>query len=351
MIPLLRPLVPALHEISDLYRRSEESGLYSNFGPCFDGAVAVLNAASGRKVLPVANGTVALEIALQLSLPYGSRVAVCDFTFAATLSAVARSGMVPVIVPPDLDSWVSDLQILEDRASEFDAFVITSPFGYYVDVESVHALAAKIRKPVVFDFAGAWGMPARTPFPIAYSFHATKNLGIGEGGAVSFSTEVEFQAAKSLINFSFDSDRRPSTPLGMNGKLDELHCALIIAHLRDWRRLTARLRSKRQESYDYAVALEEDPFRVDPHLILRGAPYTAVLGGFQEPDEIVARGKAAGITFRRSYAPLLSDAFPMIESLGITDPFFRTCLALPTDLRQDEMKRVVEFLKSQRCST
>lgn len=341
MIPLIRPLVPPPPEWLPQYEASARAGVFSNFGPCFDRAVAMLSAHS--PTLPVANGTVALEVILQASLWPGARVAVPDFTFTASVSAIRRVGMVPVIAPVDRKTWALSLDALAAHLEDFDAILVVSPFGYHVDVPAYDRFGDDHQKGVLYDFAGGWGMPFHTLNPVAFSFHATKNLGIGEGGAAQFWWSHEFAKAKSLINFSFDETRFPWASDAMNGKLDELHCAILCAHLGNVKRIADRIAVKRARHLHYADRLPNFEFSPKAQA---GSPYTVVMGGVRNPEQVVSAGLTAGITFRRSYWPLMSDAFPELPRIGVADPFFRSCVALPSDLDDNEFEQVVAFLKS-----
>lgn len=346
MIPLVRPLIPEPHEWVPLLRACAETGLYSNFGPCHEAAQEMLHRSGGLLSLPVANGTVALEVALQTTVAPGARVALPDFTFIATLSAVRRSGMIPVLFPVSRETWTIDPEALRSHRHLYDAVVVVSPFGHRVDFQEYEELSAQECVPVVYDLAGAWGM--RVPHlqgAVAYSFHATKNLAIGEGGAVGYSQRFLLERATRLVNFDFGDHRIPLSQYGMNGKLDEVHCAMIVAHLKQEHRLAKRIQARKELSLQYQHALDGlcEPISLDG-----GAPYVVALGGFERPAEIVQEASRRGITVRRSYWPLLSDVSgaEQLDCAGRSDAFFSSVLALPSDVTQNEFKEVVALIQN-----
>ena len=88
-----------------LYERALQSGYLTNFGQNYRLAQKLLNEMHGGHWVIVTNGTVAIEVALQTRLKTRSSVLVPDFTFAATINAVARSGHNPLIVPCEAETF------------------------------------------------------------------------------------------------------------------------------------------------------------------------------------------------------------------------------------------------------
>jgi dTDP-4-amino-4,6-dideoxygalactose transaminase len=348
VIPLIRPLVPALHEAAPFLEESYRTGQLTNFGPAYDRACLEISKRVGGNPLLVCNGTAALELAIAARFAPGSRIAVPDFTFSATLLAVVRARCVPVIFPCARETWAISLPLLSKHRDAYDGFIAVSPFGYLLDVQRCSEWANHLQRPVVFDLAGAWGGGGQfTRAPLCFSFHATKNLGIGEGGCVVFYDKTEYERARSFMNFSFDADRVPRGTFGGNFKMDELHAALVLAHLvHNEKRLENRLELKRSVVRRYSIALNKR-FGRWLYPTIGGHPYTAVFAGFANVQELVEKGLESGIQFRRAYHPLMSDvqafsSYARVERRG--DAFFRSFLALPSDVHDNEFQAVVSFL-------
>lgn len=344
-IPLLRPRVPPLYEAHNYYQQATLSGQFSNAGACWRSAQEMLSKRLSRMALPVTNGTVAIEVALQALLKRGSRVAICDFTFIAQLSAVTRAGMTPVLVGADPDRWTIDPKTLYNYSQEFDAFIVTVPFGYQVQTKLYDELSEMLGKPVIYDCAGGFGMEMNTPAPVCYSFHATKNLGIGEGGAVVFSREEHYDRAFRLINFDLTEQKQPMSQWGMNGKLDELRSAMLVAALKDEAGLRQRIESRRSLICQYQDDLRGIVEGDDKHLY-GAAPQLAV---FRTPftEALMLCGPQEQIEFRRYYAPVLSKVQWRTSILCVSQSpdYFDEFIAFPSDPTGNEYMRVVEFIQ------
>ena len=150
--------------------------------------------AGAPHAVALANGTLALEIALQaLGIGYGDEVIVPSATFIATASAVAACGARPVVVDVDRDSQALTPQTVAPAiTSKTAAVIVVHVGGYPADVDGLVDLAAAYRLHLIEDCAqahgahrngravGTWGRIA------AWSFCQDKIMTTaGEGGAVT----------------------------------------------------------------------------------------------------------------------------------------------------------------------
>ena len=228
-LPPLETLVPAL-------RKMDATRIYSNFGPLeseFRDALGHwLDAARPPAVATASSGTAALTLALcALDLPVGGKVLIPALTFPATAAAVLAAGLQPVLADVDPRTWTMTPDIAADHLSGICAVVPVAAFGVALDPVGWDAFAEETGLPVVFDAAAAL---VRQPMPqscaVAFSLHATKPLGVGEGGLVASRDAELISRVRRLSNFGFDNDlvRRPWG----NAKLSEYHAAVGLAQLR-----------------------------------------------------------------------------------------------------------------------
>lgn len=343
MIPLIRPQFPEMRDIERHFSKSRKVGSFSNFGPCFFEAVKKLHEITGRYDLPCATGTAAIQVCAQITFKRGSRILIPDFTHIGTLNAILAAGCLPVLYEVSRDTWTLR-NLFHNFKKEFDGFVVVSPFGYGVDFDFYDGLSDLIKKPVIYDLAGGWGMKVSTRNPVAYSLHATKNFSCGEGGIASFRSPGRFDDARALLSFDYGSTREPMSPWGNNLKPDELKCAIILAHLDNQERITHRAETKRQLINFYQTELEN--FCI-PHSLheQNAAPSMCVLGGMRA-WEIEAISKYHEFESRKYY-PLLTEfeGLKSIERIGTSSPFFRTCIALPSDVTRAEAEKVVRGIR------
>lgn len=334
-IPLIRPYMPPMREITRIYSKAYKSGIHSNFGPLFNEAVSFLNEKTNRHCLPVSTGTDAIEIACRMQFKPGDRILVPDYTHIGTIVAIKASGCIPVLCDTN-ESWVIDADsIYRHRA---DGVVAVSPFGRESDVWPIDDACRKFGIKVVYDFAGAWGSFPITKNPVCYSLHATKNFSCGEGGVISFATKKEWLTGRHLSNFCNDPDRIVRSLDGRNHKPSELLCAVILAHDKGYdKNVIEKGRRKKQLRVYYNYSIKRDkrdgPSRWDSESL-------CVVGGITKEQERYAKSK--GVEIKQYYTPI---------PVYLTEHYSRTPLrevlsryALPSDVTDKEAKQVVRIL-------
>ena len=264
----LRLMKPDLGPMADLrpyLDRIGESGVYSNFGPLATEYAARLgerfdtHGAPGQVCL-VTSGTTALELALRHRLgaaAQGAPVLVPAYTFVATPHAVRNAGYAPYFVDCDAQSWMVTPAIaraaMAGMAVPPAGIVVVSAFGAPLDLPGWEAFEAETGVAVIYDAAGRTGMENLGAQPVCLSLHATKILGVGEGGAVLSRDEALIGAIARATNFGFEPGAHLSMAEGGNGKLSEFAAAVGLANLGS---LPARLAKLQVLSGVYARALE-----------------------------------------------------------------------------------------------
>lgn len=344
MIPLIRPSLPDPRRACEYLKRAEASRTFSNFGQLHELLAGRLATMAGGYALPVATGTAAIEVALRtIGLAEGARVALPDFTHAGTLLAVLRAGLKPVLFGVDPETWTLRIAEVEKavEAGMVAGAVVVSPFGYAVDFEGWELMQDRTGAALVYDLAGAFGNFPRVGNPRCYSLHATKNLGVGEGGFVVFPTEEERACAARLINFDTMPDRTIGSLNGFNYKMDEVHAAFLLAALEDPHLEAMR---KRVSAKAGLLSFYED------HLPSCAAPpglhfpSLCVLSGFKA-ESLEAHAPQLGAVIKRYY-PLLSrmPACAGVERASESCDVLASCCALPSDVSFDEAYQVLEIV-------
>ena len=240
-IPVAKPRLPSFAQIAPYLRRIDESGWYSNGGPLVQELERRLAARAGgdaAHVATVANATIGLTLALLAGdPPAGSLCMVPAWTFAASAHAVLLAGMMPWIV--DVDEATGALQpaaareLLRDAPGPVGAVMPVSPFGAPVDPVPWESFREETGIAVVLDAAAAFDSIRASSLPAVVSLHATKVLGIGEGGFV-VSTDPSFiEEVQKRANFGFWNSREARVP-SVNGKMSEYGAAVGLAGLDTW---------------------------------------------------------------------------------------------------------------------
>ena len=195
---------------------------------------------SVKHVIPCANGTDALQIALMaLGLEPGDEVITADFTFAATVEVIALLGLTPVLVDVDPKTFNIDIPSIEKMIGpKTKAIIPVHLFGQAADMEEILALAKKNNLYVVEDNAQSIG--ANFTFSDGSkkktgtmghigttSFFPSKNLGAyGDGGAIFTDDDELAHTIRGMVNHGMYI-RYQHDVIGVNSRLDSIQAAIL----------------------------------------------------------------------------------------------------------------------------
>ena len=192
-----------------------------------------------KHCIAVASGTDALLIAMMaLGVGSGDEVVTTPFTFIATGETIALLGAKPVFVDIDGRTYNLDPSLLEAAITpRTRAILPVSLYGQCADVDAINALAAKYGVPVIEDAAQSFGATCRGRKSCALSgigctsFFPSKPLGCyGDGGAC-FTDNDELAAKMRQIRVHGQDRRYHHAVLGLNGRMDTLQAAVLLAKL------------------------------------------------------------------------------------------------------------------------
>lgn len=203
------------------------------------------NYLGARHVVPCANGTDALQVAMMaLDLREGDEVIVPSFTFIATAEVIALLKLKPVMVEVDENTFNITAEIIEKAITpKTKAVVPVHLFGKSCDMQPIMELAKKHNLYVIEDNAQAIGsdyffgdgarQKAGTIGHIGTtSFFPSKNLGCyGDGGAI-FTNDDELAAKMRMIVNHGQSERYYHQTVGVNSRLDSIQAAILNVKLK-----------------------------------------------------------------------------------------------------------------------
>ncbi|MEM0015377.1 MAG: DegT/DnrJ/EryC1/StrS family aminotransferase [Zestosphaera sp.] len=203
-----------------------------------------------KHAVTVSNGTVALYLALKaLGVGPGDEVVVPDFTFAATATAVALAG--GRVVPSDieLETYTIDVEGLERRLGDkTKAIVVVHLYGHPADMDPLVRLAKERGIHVIEDCAQSHGAEYKgvktgsIGLVSAFSFYATKNLTMGEGGAVATGDESIAEYVKLQRNHG-QREKYLHHVIGWNFRITDIQAALGYSQLIRLDRMNERRRA------------------------------------------------------------------------------------------------------------
>ncbi len=197
-----------------------------------------------KHVIPVANGTDALQIALMaLGLKQGDEVITPTFTFIATAEVVALLGLTPIVVDVDYDTFCIDIEAVERAITpKTKAIVPVHLFGQNANMEALMDIAKRHNLYVVEDACQSMGAQyiyqngeqqhSGTIGNIGCtSFFPSKNLGCyGDGGALFTNDSVLAEKITIIANHGM-SVRYHHDEIGVNSRLDSIQAAVLDAKL------------------------------------------------------------------------------------------------------------------------
>jgi len=197
-----------------------------------------------KHVIPCANGTDALQIALMaLDLQPGDEVITPSFTFIATVEVVALLGLTPVFVDVDPDTFTMNMESLEQAITAKTKVIIpVHLYGQCSNMEPIMQLAEAHHIAVIEDNAQSIGGNYHTANETrktgtigtisCVSFFPSKNLGAyGDGGVIM--TNSDELAAKMMKICNHGSEKRYYHEIvGVNSRLDSIQATILSVKLK-----------------------------------------------------------------------------------------------------------------------
>jgi dTDP-4-amino-4,6-dideoxygalactose transaminase len=196
----------------------------------------------GGYAVPMANGTVTMEVALRAAdIGWGDEVIVPAYTFQATASAPMAAGAVPVIVDIEPNSYCLNPNAAEKAITPKTKAIIPVHIGSNMaDMDAIMALAQKHGLLVIEDCAHAHGAKwnGRGAGTIghfgSFSLQSSKTLTTGEGGILLCRTPELAAKAASIIDcgrphaLGGGEDSNMDYQMGANFRLSEIAAALAL---------------------------------------------------------------------------------------------------------------------------
>lgn len=355
-IPVMRPKLPAAHRLVPYLESIDASRLYSNSGPLtrsLEDRLAAHYGLNEGAVTTVANATLGLAIALAAQHPPpGSLCVMPAWTFVASAHAAIMAGLVPYFLDVDAETWALDPdRLIEELArapAAVGAVMPVVPFGMPIDSAAWDGFRVRTGVAVVIDAAAGFDSLVPGAVPSVVSLHATKALGIGEGGFVISTDDSLRRPVRMRGNFGFDGSREAQTA-AFNAKLSEYQAAVGHAALDEWDETRAEWR-RAADAYRHVLG-RSNRVGLQEGFGQNWISSTCLLT-FAEPiaDRIERSLAASKIETRRwwgngAHAHPATSAFPR-TTLPATDALARSTLGVPfyRDIQAAEIGRVAEVV-------
>jgi UDP-2-acetamido-2-deoxy-ribo-hexuluronate aminotransferase len=346
----------------DLIRPQLEQGIHRILhhgqyimGPEIDELEARLAEYVGVKhCIGVSSGTDALLIAmLALGIGPGDEVITTPFTFIATGEMIALIAAVPVYVDIDPRTYNLDPALIEAAITpRTRAIVPVSLYGQCADMDAINAIAGRHGLPVIEDAAQSFGATYKGRQSCALStigctsFFPSKPLGAyGDAGACFTDDDALAKAMREIRVHG--QDRRYHHPrIGINGRLDSLQAAVLLAKLPLFsEEVAARARIGARYSELLAGSGCATPF-IEPHNTSVYAQYTIAV---DDREGLTAKLSAAGIPTAVHY-PIPLHRQPVFagitgQAAPVAEQAAAKVVSLPMHpyLSEDDLSRVARY--------
>lgn len=325
-----------------------------------------------RKAMLTTSCTHALEMtAILLDIQPGDEVIIPDFTFVSTVNAFILRGAKPVFIDVRMDTFNLDESQLEAKiTSKTKAVVPVHYAGVGCEMDTILDIANRHNISVVEDNAhglfgkykgknlGSFGVMA------TQSFHETKNVSCGEGGALLINDPQYIERAEIIREkgtnrsrfFRGQVDKYTWVDLGSSYLPSEILVAFLYGQLENWKKIQDQ-RKVIWKTYDEELRswAKENGVRlpiIPVHCEHPYHMYYMILPTLEERQALIAYLKAKGILAVFHYLPLhLSDMGIRYGGkpgdCPVTEDISDRLLRLPfyNDMTEGEQAQVVAAIK------
>ena len=245
MVDLKKQYIKIKDEVDSAILKTIEEGSFINGPEVINFTNNLSKYLNGAYVIPCANGTDALQIAMMaLDLKPGDEVIVPAFTYVATAEVIGLLNLKPIMVDVDEDNFnISVKNIRNAITNKTKAIVPVHLYGQCADMESIMKIAKEFNLHVIEDTAQAIGAEytfsdgqkkqAGTIGDIGCtSFFPSKNLGCyGDGGALYTFNKVVADKIKMIANHG-QLIKYVHKYIGVNSRLDSVQAAVLNIKLK-----------------------------------------------------------------------------------------------------------------------
>ena len=274
MVDLVGQLQPIKEKVEKSFSQILESAAFINGPEVHDFQKELEDYLGVKHVIPCANGTDALQIAMMgLGLQPGDEVITADFTFAATVEVIALLQLTPVLVDVDPVTFNIDTEAIKKAITpKTKAIIPIHLFGLAANMDVIMDIANEHNLFVIednaqgigADYTAADGSKKKTGaigHVGATSFFPSKNLGCyGDGGAIFTNDDDLAHTLRGVVNHGMYT-RYHHDVVGVNSRLDSLQAAVLRLKLPQ---LDTYNNKRRAAAAKYTAALKESSKIITP---------------------------------------------------------------------------------------
>ncbi len=310
--------------------------------------------------VPTGNGLDALTmilVAYKRMLGWGddAEVIVPSNTYIASILAVSRAGLVPVLCEPRLEDFLINPDNIEALITErTKAIMVVHLYGRVCDMKPILEVAKQHGLKVVEDVAQAQGVcyqgvrAGHLGDAAGVSFYPGKNLGaLGDAGCVTTDDEALADYVSAMSNYG-SSEKYVNRMKGLNSRMDEIQAAVLCLKLK---RLDADNEARRKVVQAYSEGI------TNPLITLPSLPSDPTENVWHVyPIRTPERDRLREYLSREGIETMVHYPIPPHQqqayaewndrSYPISEQIHKEILSLPMSpvMTDDEIRRVIEAL-------
>ncbi len=319
-----------------------------------------------RYAVVVNSGTAALHTALvAIGLREGDEVITTPFSFIATVNTILMCKAKPVFIDVNKETFTIDPDLIEDRISKKTKAIVTVDlYGQTCDYKKISKIAKKYNLKIISDSCQAIGAMYKSK-PIAkwvdiacFSFYATKNIMMGEGGALVTNNRKVFEFAKRFRQHGQDMEKPYFYHhLGYNYRSTDILAVIGLSQIKFLKKWT-------KQRYDNACKLIKGlkgiPGIITPNLRVEGEHVFHQFTIRITKDYPLLRDQLRSYLFDHGvrsgvYYPCVLAEYPFIKEIipynkdmyPVAEELSSQVLSLPVHpmLKNSEIKKIVSLIK------
>ena len=325
------------------------------------------------------SGSAALEMmAILANVGPGDEVIMPSFTFVSTANAFALRGAIPIFIDIRPDTLNLDEKLIESAISKkTKAVVVVHYAGVACEMDTIKEITSRNGLLLLEDAAQAYSSKYKGKYLGgigdigALSFHETKNIIAGEGGALLTQNSSAFERAKIVREkgtnrsafFEGKADKYSWVDIGSSYLPSELNAALLFEQLRNSEKIT-QMRREAWNYYNDNTRSFADRYNIQRPSVPRdcehnGHMYYIVTENKQQRASLLSFLQHKNITATSHYVPLHSSTGGKKFGVGVgsfynTDRVSECLVRLPlfpqiTRCQQDQViENMHEFYSGQK---
>ncbi len=307
-----KSFLPPIDEYKEYIDRIWDNGQLTNQGPLlseFENKLS--NHLKVENLHFVANGTLALQVALRALNIINGEIITTPFSYVATTSAILWERCEPVYVDIDPKTLNIDSAKIEAAITKKTrAILAVHVFGNPCDIEAIEKIAKKHNLKVIYDAAHAFGVKYKGKSIFSYgdisicSFHATKLFHTIEGGCVMAKDKEISDNIELLKRFGHNADDH--IRLGINAKASEFQAAMGLCNLKYIDDIISE-RKRLSEMYDKLLQQNVTIPRLRRNTTYNYSYYPVILDTEEKTFQVLKLLSESDIFPRRYFYPSLNN--------------------------------------------